>query len=73
MFPKRRTRTKDGRSLTCYSVCESLCVSRERVVRCQVLHLGERNTTQLEAGQHSLDVLHDDLRGLRRPGSRKSS
>ncbi len=43
-----------------YSVCESLRVSRDRVVQRQLLHLGELNTTQLDSWQHSLDVLHED-------------
>ena len=60
MFLKRRARTKDGKTHTYYSVCESLRVSRTAVVQRQVLHLGELNTTQLEAWQHSIDVLHED-------------
>jgi hypothetical protein len=60
MFLKRRTRTKDGKTHTCYSVCESLRVSRNRVVQRQVLHLGELNTTQRDSWQHSIDVLHED-------------
>jgi hypothetical protein len=58
MFLKQRTRTKDGKTHIYYSVCESLRVRRDRVVQRQVLHLGELNTTQLDAGQHSIDVLH---------------
>jgi hypothetical protein len=60
MFLKRRTRTKDGKTHVYYSVCESLRVSRDRVVQRQLLHLGELNTTQLDSWQHSLDVLHED-------------
>ena len=60
MFIKRRTRTKDGKTHIYYSVCESLRVSRDRVVQRQVLHLGELNTTQLDSWQHSIDVLHED-------------
>lgn len=60
MFLKRRARTKDGKTHTYYSVCESLRVSRDRVIQRQVLHLGELNTTQLDSWQHSLDVLHED-------------
>lgn len=41
MFLKRRTRTKDGKTHACYSVCESLRVSRDRVIQRQVLHLGD--------------------------------
>lgn len=32
MFLKRRTRTKDGKTHACYSVCESLRICRDRVV-----------------------------------------
>lgn len=60
MFLKRRTRTKDGKTHTYYSVCESLRVSRDRVIQRQVLHLGELNTTQLASWQHSIEVLHED-------------
>ena len=60
MFLKRRTRTKDGKTHTYYSVCESLRVGRQRVLQRQVLHLGELNTTQLDSWQHSIDVLHED-------------
>ena len=68
MFLKRRTRTKDGKTHAYYSVCESLRVSRDRVVQRQVLHLGELNTTQLDSWQHSIDVLHED--GQRRTAVR---
>jgi transposase len=60
MFLKRRARTKDGKSHVYYSVCESLRVSRRRVVQRQVLHLGELNTSQLDSWQHTIDVLHED-------------
>ena len=60
MFLKRRTRTKDGQTHAYYSICESLRVSRHRVVQRQILHLGELNTTQFDAWQHSMDVLHED-------------
>jgi len=60
MFLKRRTRTKDGKTHAYYSVCESLRLSRDRVVQRQVLHLGELNTTQLDSWQHSIEVLHED-------------
>jgi len=68
MFLKRRTRTKDGKTPAYYSVCESLRVSRDRVVQRQILHLGELNTTQLDSWQHSIDVLHEEgqRRQLRR-------
>ena len=60
MFIKRRLRTKDGKTHIYYSVCESLRVSRTRVVQRQVLHLGQLNTTQLDCWQKSIDVLHED-------------
>lgn len=60
MLLKRRTRTKDGKTHTYYSVCESLRVSRDRVIQRQVLPLGELNTTQLDSWQHSIDVLHEN-------------
>jgi hypothetical protein len=63
MFLKRRNRTKDGKTHTYYSVCESLRISRDRVVRSRhrrMLHLGELNTTQVDSWQHSIDVLHED-------------
>jgi hypothetical protein len=60
MFLKRRTRNKDGKTHVYYSICESLRVSTGRVVRRQVLHLGELNTTQLDSWQRTIDVLHED-------------
>jgi transposase len=60
MYLKRRVRHKDGKDHVYYAVCESLRVSRQRVVQRQVLHLGELNTTQLDSWQHTLDVIHED-------------
>lgn len=60
MFLKRRTRRKDGKVHTYYSVCESLRVHHGRTVQRQLLHLGELNTTQLDSWQHTLEVLHED-------------
>jgi hypothetical protein len=60
MFLNRRTRTKDGKTHVYFSVCESLRVSRDRVVQRQILHLGELNTAPLDSWQHSIDVLHED-------------
>ena len=60
MYLKRRTRDKDGKTHIHYAVCESLRVSRARVVQRTVLHLGELNTTQLDRWQHTIDVLHED-------------
>ena len=60
MFLKRRTRRKDGKDHTYYSVCESLRVHGGRTVQRQLLHLGELNTNQHDAWQHTLAVLHED-------------
>jgi hypothetical protein len=60
MFLKRRTRRKDGKVHTYYSVCESLRVHHGRTVQRQLLHLGELNTTQLDSWHHTLEVLHED-------------
>ena len=60
MFLKRRTREKDGKRHVYYAVCESLWVSRWRVVQRQVLHLGELNTTQLDSWQRTIEVLQED-------------
>jgi transposase len=60
MYLKRRARDKDGKTHVHYAVCESLRVSRARVVQRTVLHLGELNTTQLDRWQHTIDVLHED-------------
>jgi hypothetical protein len=60
MYLKRRVRHKDGKDHVYYAVCESLRVSRRRVVQRQVLHLGELNTTQLDAWQHTIEVIHED-------------
>ena len=60
MFLKPRTRRKDGKTHTYYSVCESLRVHGGRTVQRQLLHLGELNTTQHDRWQHTLEVLHAD-------------
>jgi transposase len=60
MFLKRRLRKKDGKAHVYYAVCESLRVHGGRTVQRQLLHLGELNTTQHDAWQHTLDVLHED-------------
>lgn len=60
MFLKRRVRHKDGKEHIYYSVCESLRVSRHRVVQRQVLHLGELSTSQLDSWQHTVAVIHED-------------
>jgi transposase len=60
MFLKRRTRHKDGKTHTYYSVCESLRVHGGRTVQRQLLPLGELNTTQHDSWQYTLEVLHED-------------
>jgi hypothetical protein len=60
MFLKRRVRHKDGKEHVYYSVCESLRVSRQRVVQRQVLHLGELSTSQLDSWQRTVEVIHED-------------
>src|SRR5580704_8557230 len=51
------------------SLCESLRVSRKRVLQRRVLHLGELNTTQLESWQRSIEVVEEDGRRHTRCGS----
>lgn len=60
MYLKRRVRHKDGEDHVYYAVCESLRVSRRRVVQRQVLHLGELNTTQVDCWQQTIEVIHED-------------
>jgi hypothetical protein len=44
------------------SLCESLRVSRKRVLQRRVLNLGELNTTQLERWQRTIEVVEEDGR-----------
>jgi hypothetical protein len=60
MFLKRRTQRKDCKEHVYYSVCESLRMHGGRTMQRQLLHLGELNTTQHDAWQHTLDVPHED-------------
>ena len=53
---------KDGKAHIYYSLCESLRVSRKRVLQRRVLHLGELNTTQLERWQRTIEVVEEDGR-----------
>lgn len=62
MFLKTHRVFKDGKSHIYYSLCESLRVSRKRVLQRQVLHLGELNTTQLERWQRTIEVVQEDGR-----------
>ena len=62
MFLKTHRIFKDGKHHIYYSLCESLRVSRKRVLQRQVLHLGELNTTQLERWQRTIEVVEEDGR-----------
>lgn len=65
MFLKTHRIVKDGKAHIYYSLCESLRVSRKRVLQRRVLHLGELNTTQLERWQRTIEVIEED--GRRHP------
>ena len=60
MFLKTHRIFKDGKHHVYYSLCESLRVSRKRVLQRRVLHLGELNTTQLERWQRTIEVIEED-------------
>ncbi len=60
MFLKTHQVRKDGKHHIYYSLCESLRVSRKRVLQRQVLHLGELNTTQIERWQRTIEVVEED-------------
>ena len=62
MFLKSHRIFKDGKRHIYYSLCESLRVSRKRVLQRRVLHLGELNTTQLERWQRTIEVVEEDGR-----------
>ena len=62
MFLKTHRIVKDGKAHIYYSLCESLRVSRKRVLQRRVLHLGELNTTQLERWQRTIEVIEEDGR-----------
>ena len=62
MFLKTHRIFKDGKQHIYYSLCESLRVSRKRVLQRRVLHLGELNTTQLERWQRTIEVVEEDGR-----------
>ena len=62
MFLKTHRIFKDGKHHIYYSLCESLRVSRKRVLQRRVLHLGELNTTQLERWQRTIEVVEEDGR-----------
>jgi transposase len=62
VFLKTHRIFKNGKHHIYYSLCESLRVSRKRVLQRQVLHLGELNTTQLERWQRTIEVVKEDGR-----------
>jgi transposase len=62
MFLKTHRVQKDGKEHLYYSLCESLRVSRKRVVQRKVLHLGELNTTQVERWQRTIEAVEEDGR-----------
>jgi len=55
VFLKTHRVLKDGKTHIYYSLCESLRVSRKRVLQRQVLHLGELNTTQFKSWQRTIE------------------
>jgi transposase len=62
VFLKTHRIFKEGKAHIYYSLCESLRVSRKRVLQRRVLHLGELNTTQLERWQRTIEVVEEDGR-----------
>jgi hypothetical protein len=62
VFLKTHRIFKDGKAHIYYSLCESLRVSRKRVLQRRVLHLGELNTTQLERWQRTIEVVEENGR-----------
>lgn len=62
VFLKTHRIFKDGKEHCYYSLCESLRVSRRRVLQRTVLHLGELNSTQRERWQRSIEVVAEDGR-----------
>jgi len=62
VFLKSHRVFKHGKEHLYYSLCESLRVSRKRVLQRQVLHLGELNTNQLERWQRTIEVIEEDGR-----------
>ena len=62
MFLKTQRIFKEGKHHIYYSLCESLRVSRKRVLQRRVLHLGELNTTQVERWQRTIEVVEEDGR-----------
>jgi len=60
VFLKTHRVTKDGKEHLYFSLCESLRVSRKRVLQRQVLHLGELNSHQLDRWQRTIEVVEEN-------------
>lgn len=60
MYLKTHRRKKDGKEHIYYSLTESIRVSKKRVVQRRILNLGELNTTQAEAWQRTIEVIHEN-------------
>ena len=64
MFLKTHRIFKDGKHHIYYSLCESLRVSRKRVLQRRVLHSGELNTTQLERWRRTIEMVEERRRAV---------
>ena len=60
VFLKRHVVRKHGKAHVYYSLCESVRLSRNRVLQRRVLNLGELNTSQLERWQRSIAVIQQE-------------
>ncbi|MBV9489744.1 MAG: IS1634 family transposase, partial [Verrucomicrobia bacterium] len=60
VFLKRHLIRKDGKRHVYYSLCESVRLSKNRVMQRRVLNLGELNTTQVERWQRSIEVIQQE-------------
>ena len=60
VFLKRHLIRKDGKPHVYYSLCESVRLSKSRVMQRRVLNLGELNTTQVERWQRSIEVIQQE-------------
>jgi hypothetical protein len=60
VFLKTHRVRKDGKEHLYFSLCESLRVSRKRVLQRQVLHLGELNSHQLDRWQRTIEVVEEN-------------
>ena len=60
MFLRRTQRKKDGKTHTYWNIVESKRLDDGRVVQCQVLYLGEINSSQAEAWRKAIEVFDED-------------